>query len=260
MKPPTRDPWGDLRRLTPARIALGRAGSSLPTAALLEFGVAHAAARDAVHVPFDVDALRGDLGAMGRFCVSVQSAVRDRTEYLRRPDLGRRLDAESRERLVHVARLARESPNAQGGIVWVIADGLSARAPQEHAAHVLRAAESELGAQNPSPIVIATQARVALGDEIGALLEAEFVVMMIGERPGLSSPDSLGIYLTRSPRVGCSDAERNCISNIRPEGLSYGQAAITLVRLIAGARRLGATGVRLKDEGVVSLEPPGGAR
>jgi ethanolamine ammonia-lyase small subunit len=259
MKPPTRDPWSDLRRLTPARIALGRTGSSLPTDALLEFGVAHAAARDAVQVPLEVDALRSDLGAMGRFCTFVKSEVHDRAEYLRRPDRGRRLDPESRERLAHAAHVAGETSAARGGIVWVLADGLSARAPQEHGVPMLRAAENELGQKTPGSIVIATQARVALGDEIGELLEAEFVVVMIGERPGLSSPDSLGIYLTRSPRVGCSDAERNCISNIRPQGLSYAQAAITLSRLITGARRLGATGVRLKDDGVVSLEPPGGS-
>jgi ethanolamine ammonia-lyase small subunit len=144
--------------------------------------------------------------------------------------------------------------------VWVIADGLSARAAQTHALPVLRAAQTRLGANETGAIVVATQARVALGDEIGALLSAQFVVVMIGERPGMSSPDSLGIYLTHTPRVGRSDAERNCISNIRPEGLSYEEAAATLVRLLGGARRLGRTGVDLKDSGPEGVVGPGPVR
>jgi ethanolamine ammonia-lyase small subunit len=250
MKPPHLDPWSPLRRLTPARIALGRTGSSLPTDALLEFSVAHAAARDAVYVALDVDGLRSELGALGYFCVSVRSAARERAEYLRRPDLGRRLDPESRERLSQGPGAGSPGNGSRvHPIVWVIADGLSANAARQHALPVMKAAVGLLGLDSPGPIVLATQARVALGDEIGELLDAEFVVMLLGERPGLSAPDSLGIYLTRAPVIGCTDAQRNCISNIRPEGLSYPAAAGTLARLIGGARRLGATGVTLKDEG-----------
>jgi ethanolamine ammonia-lyase small subunit len=236
------DPWHGLRRFTAARIALGRAGDSLPTQALLDFGAAHAAARDAVHRSLDVARIKDQLGANAEPIVQVHSAAVDRPTYLRRPDLGRRLDGQSE------AALAALRPATPCDLLFVIADGLSAFAPERHAAALLEVVIPRLQGFSIAPIVIAEQARVALGDEIGAAWGAHFVAVLIGERPGLSSPDSLGIYLTYQPRRGRSDAERNCISNIRPEGLSYRSAAHKLEFLLQGARRLGATGVLLKDE------------
>lgn len=243
------DPWEGLKRFTAARIALGRTGDSLPTAALLDFGVAHAAARDAVHRQLDEELLRGRLGALTTRTVAVGSAAPDRATYLRRPDLGRRLSTESRTRLAELA------PASPPDLVLVIADGLSALAPERHAAPVLEAFLPLAGTLVVAPLVIARMARVALGDEIGELWGARFVAMLIGERPGLSSPDSLGIYLTYQPRQGRSDAERNCISNIRPEGLSYASAARKLHYLVQGALRLKATGILLKDDSVTDPVP-----
>jgi ethanolamine ammonia-lyase small subunit len=164
--------------------------------------------------------------------------------YLRRPDLGRRLDAASGDRLRKAAEKAEAAPD----LVLVLADGLSALAVSRHAQPMLKAIRSKLPGWSIGPVVLAEQARVALGDEVGELLGARAVALLVGERPGLTSPDSLGIYLTWAPRVGRTDAERNCISNIRPEGLSYEQAAATLVGLLDGAKRLGASGIMLKDE------------
>ncbi len=231
--PPTL--WRDLRRFTPARVALGRVGNGLPTAAHLEFQAAHAAARDAVHAELNVEQLAADLAAAGLSSTTVHSACPDRRTYLLRPDLGRRL-AEG-----EAARLPRTP-----GIAFVVADGLSATAVQRHAAPLLAQVMPALGATGP--VVIARQGRVALGDEIGAALGADAVAVLIGERPGLSTPDSLGLYLTWQPRPGRTDAERNCISNIRPEGLPIPEAAAKLLWLIAAMRRLGLTGVALKDE------------
>jgi ethanolamine ammonia-lyase small subunit len=231
--PPTL--WRDLRRFTPARVALGRVGNGLPTAAHLEFQAAHAAARDAVHAELNVEQLAADLAAAGLSSTTVHSACPDRRTYLLRPDLGRRL-AEG-----EAARLPRTP-----GIAFVVADGLSATAVQRHAAPLLALVMPALGATGP--VVIARQGRVALGDEIGAALGADAVAVLIGERPGLSTPDSLGLYLTWQPRPGRTDAERNCISNIRPEGLPIPEAAAKLLWLIAAMRRLGLTGVALKDE------------
>jgi len=219
--------WRDLRRFTPARVALGRAGNGLPTAAHLAFQAAHAAARDAVHAALDVAALQA---ALPRPAVVVRSACPDRATYLLRPDLGRRLAP---------GTVLRAEPEC---LAVVICDGLSATAVQRHAAPVV-AALGEVG-----PIVIATQGRVALGDDVGALLGAEAVLVLIGERPGLSTPDSLGAYLTWQPRPGRTDAERNCVSNIRPEGLPPAEAALKLRWLIGEMRRLRLTGVALKDE------------
>lgn len=236
------NPWQRLRRFTPARIALGRAGESMPTRALLDFGLAHAQARDAVHDPMDVPSILHQLAAAGYDSIIVRSAATDRDQYLRRPDAGRRLDE------VSCARL-RASPAAERPrIVIVIADGLSAKAAGRHAVPLVRALSPWLDGWPLAPIVVAEQARVALGDEIGELLCAEQVAMLIGERPGLSSPDGLGIYLTYSPRIGRTDAERNCISNIRPAGLGYEAAARRLALLLNGARRLGRSGVMLKDQ------------
>ena len=236
------DPWEHLRSYTRARIALGRAGDSLPTGALLEFGLAHARARDAVHTPLDADALQAALAVEGfGAMLPAHSAAADRAQYLRRPDLGRRLDSSSR---AHLADLHVDASD----VLFVIADGLSARAAQQHAVPLLIETRARLPGWSFGPVVLAEQARVALGDEIGTLLRARQVVVLIGERPGLSSPDSLGVYLTHAPRVGLTDADRNCISNVRPEGLQYGQAAHKLAWLLAGARRLGLSGVGLKDD------------
>jgi ethanolamine ammonia-lyase small subunit len=238
------DPWTALRAYTPARIALGRTGASQPTAALLAFSLAHAQARDAVHEAFDAASMAIELQEAGFQTIGVHSRATDRPMYLRRPDLGRRLDAASCDRLRKAADEAEAAPD----LVLVVADGLSALAASRHAQPMLKAIRARLPGWTIGPVVLAEQARVALGDEVGELLGARAVALMVGERPGLSSPDSLGIYLTWAPRVGRTDAERNCISNIRPEGLSYEQAAATLAGLLDGAKRLGASGIMLKDE------------
>lgn len=241
------NPWSALRQFTNARIALGRAGNSLPTKPLLAFNLSHAQARDAVHQPLDGESLHEQLRANGFATLDVHSAAPDRQHYLRRPDLGRRLSDESRELL---AQTAVEQPE----VVFVIADGLSAFAASRQSIPLLQAVCLKLADWKIGPVVIARQARVALGDEIGELLRTKLVVMLIGERPGLSSPDSLGIYLTYAQKVGCSDAQRNCISNVRPEGLSYAGAAHKLHYLLTHARRLGLTGVGLKDDSDALLE------
>jgi len=232
--------WLNLRRYTPARVGLGRVGNGLPTAAHLAFQAAHAAARDAVLARLDVPALQGDLTAIGLDSHVVASACPDRRSYLLRPDLGRALAP------------GQDLPPCPG-LVFVICDGLSAVAVQRHAAPLLAETVAVLG---PAPVVIAEQGRVALGDAVGAAMGADAVVVLIGERPGLSTPDSLGAYLTWQPRPGRTDAERNCISNIRPEGLAIKLAARTLVWLITEMRRLGLSGVALKDER--ALIGPGG--
>lgn len=240
--PVAHDPWHTLRPHTPARIGLGRVGVSQPTQALLAFNAAHAQARDAVHLPLDVDGLCQRLPSPdGGPVLRVRSAAPDRATYLLRPDLGRRLDAASRHALT-----ATEAAGCD--VLWVVADGLSAAAIERQAGPFM---ERVLARCPPGwrlgPLVIATQARVALGDEIGQHLRARAVAMLIGERPGLSSPDSLGVYLTHDPRIGRTDAQRNCLSNIRPEGLRHDDAARKLWWLLARARQLGATGVALKD-------------
>lgn len=250
------DPWTALRAYTPARIALGRTGASQPTSALLAFSLAHAQARDAVHEAFDVASMSIELQADGIPTVSVHSRATDRPMYLRRPDLGRRLDAASCDRLRKVAQGAVSAPD----LVLVVADGLSALAVTRHAQPMLKAIRARLPGWSIGPVVLAEQSRVALGDEAGELLGARAVALLVGERPGLSSPDSLGIYLTWAPRVGRTDAERNCISNIRPEGLSYEQAAATLAGLLEGAKRLGASGISLKDETLAHAPEALGAR
>ena len=227
--------WRDLRRFTQARVALGRAGNALPTAAHLDFQAAHAAARDAVPGELDPAQLAADLATASLSSLEVTTACPDRRTYLLRPDLGRRL-AEG-----EAARLPRAD-----GIAFVIADGLSATAAQRHAAPLLAHILPALNQQ--SPIIIARQARVALADEIAHAMGAEAAVILIGERPGLSSPDSLGAYLTWAPRPGRTDAERNCISNIRPEGLPIAAAAAKLLWLIGAMRHHRLSGVGLKDE------------
>ncbi len=243
--PVTANPWTHLRSHTPARIALGRAGPALPTREILAFGVAHARARDAVHQALDVDALEEQLRADGYAPLRAQSAAPDRATFLTRPDLGRRLDEKSIRGLV--------APHRAPEVLVAIEDGLSAVATQRHAATLLAALRA-LAPQRWStlPIVIALQGRVALGDAIGERLGAKLVVVMIGERPGLSSPDSLGLYVTHAPRAGRTDAERNCISNVRPEGLGYAAAAAKLDWLVAESLRRGLSGVSLKDESGVT--------
>jgi ethanolamine ammonia-lyase small subunit len=242
------EPPAGLRRFTTARVALGRAGNALPTAAHLDFVEAHAMARDAVHAALDVAALAVELRALGLAPVVVASRAPDRHSYLLRPDLGRALDDAS------VARLARCDPP----LALVVADGLSATAVQHHAAPFLAEALTRLARISVAagPAVIALQGRVALGDAIGAALGAEAVAVLIGERPGLSAPDSLGLYLTWQPRPGRTDAERNCISNIRPAGQPFAAAAETLAWLVGEMRRRRLTGVALKDERPAALSAP----
>jgi ethanolamine ammonia-lyase small subunit len=246
------NPWTRLRSFTKARLALGRAGDSLPTQEVLDFGLAHALARDAVHQSLDVEELVRTLTAYGFASLSVQSAACDRAEYLRRPDLGRKLNEAGSMLLkgsaYHSQNRCHSGQSEAFAVAFILADGLSAIAPARHTVPVLRQIVGALEGWSIAPIVVATQARVALGDEIGDLLRAEMTVMMIGERPGLSSPDSLGIYLTYRPRIGCTDADRKCISNVRPEGLSYEAAAHTLHHLMLAARALGQSGIALKDE------------
>jgi ethanolamine ammonia-lyase small subunit len=244
------DPWTPLRRHTAARIALGRAGVSLPTAEWLRFGVAHALARDAVHLPFDSPTLTAELQAHGFETVTVESAAPDRTTYLRRPDLGRRLSARS-------AALLPAWADTETDLALVVGDGLSARAVHTQTLPLLLELRPRLEAEGLrcGPVVLAHQCRVALGDDAGALLQARAVLVLIGERPGLSSPDSLGAYLTWAPQPGCSDAQRNCVSNIRGEGLPHAEAARKIAWLLGAARRLGATGVGLKDESDMPVLP-----
>ncbi|CAN5336287.1 ethanolamine ammonia-lyase subunit EutC [soil metagenome] len=246
--PVTPDPWTALRRHTPARIALGRSGSSLPTAEVLAFSLAHAQARDAVHAAFDAEGVAAAIEALDLTTVIVDSAAPDRATYLRRPDLGRALSDSGQAALLARARGACD-------LAIVVADGLSCAAVHAHAAALIAAllpAVRDAG-WRLGPVVIARQARVDVGDAVGALLGARLVILLVGERPGLSSPDSLGAYITFEPRPGRTDAERNCISNIRGEGLSYEAAAFKLAWHAREALRLGLTGVALKDESDTAL-------
>ncbi len=220
------DDWAELREWTAARIALGRAGNSLPTRELLAFQLAHARARDAVHERFDARAFDG---------IVLRSAARDRATYLRRPDLGRRLDPESAHRLEH----------GDWDAVLIVADGLSAMAVHRQAPILIDALRRELEDWRLAPLCLVEQGRVAIGDEIGERIGARISVLMIGERPGLSSQDSLGVYLTWAPRVGRTDAERNCVSNIRPEGLDPKLAAVRVASLMRAARERQVTGIIL---------------
>ncbi|WP_349536592.1 ethanolamine ammonia-lyase subunit EutC [Rhodococcus rhodochrous] len=229
--------WDDLRRHTRARIGLGRTGNGVPTRQHLEFIAAHAAARDAVHVPLDVESLANRLRELGLGeAVTVHSAARDRETYLRRPDLGR----------IPEEGLSLHHTGSDIGIA--LCDGLSATALTTHGPDLVAAIAHALPGVTIAPPVIATQARVALGDHIGAQLGVTTMLVLIGERPGLSVADSLGINLTHRPRPGRTDAERNCISNIHPpHGLTYDHAARVVATLVDGARRLGTSGVALKD-------------
>lgn len=248
MKPPvSAATWQALRAHTDARIALGRAGHSQPTAAHLALQLAHARARDAVHLPLDALGVAAAVQALGLPTLLLHSAAPDRAVYLQRPDLGRRLDAVSQWQLQEGREAGRRFD-----VAFVVADGLSALAIHQHAAALLEAVLRRLQADDTpwtvAPVAIVEQGRVAVGDEVGAALQADAVVVLVGERPGLSSPDSLGLYLTWAPRPGRSDAERNCISNVRPAGLAVESAALRLHALLAEARRRRLSGVDLKDE------------
>lgn len=261
------DAGRDLARFTPARVFLGQAGPAVPVREHLRFQLDHALARDAVHASLDVPALTGALRQRGMECVALRSAAAeadgsDRRVYLRRPDLGRRLSEASARELKALAAKVATRPD----LVVVIADGLSAVAVERHAAALLEAvaAEGPELVKTMAPVCVVSDGRVAVGDEIGAVLGAKLAVVLIGERPGLSSPDSLGVYVTWDPKPGRTDAERNCISNIRAEGLSYPDAVRRLVYYVREARRLGTTGVLLKErtgEAVMELgaEPGIGA-
>jgi ethanolamine ammonia-lyase small subunit len=231
------DPFARFRAVTRARIGLGRAGDSLPIRAVLDFQLAHARARDAVHGLVDFAAMADRIGNT-RSVIRLKSRAADRSVYLARPDLGRRVDP--------VALASVEK--SEWDVAFVIADGLSAAAVEAHAEIVLSASLRRLGDLRIAPIILGEQARVAFGDEAGDALGARMVVVLIGERPGLSVPDSLGAYLTFGPKVGRRDSERNCISNIHADGLSHEAAADKITWLIREALRLGLTGVDLKED------------
>jgi ethanolamine ammonia-lyase small subunit len=255
------DPWGTLRQFTPARIAQGRAGHGARTASLLDFQLAHASARDAVHLPWDVDAFAQGVEALGLEAITLSTRVTDRMQYLKRPDLGRVLDPPSRERL---AAWSGPSPD----IALIFSNGLSSTAIETHGLCLLQAVigayrgrvlPAGQGEQNGdfearpiltiAPICLVPDARVALSDEVGALLRARLSVIVVGERPGLSAADSLGIYMTYNPNPANTDAERNCISNIHPpEGMGYRAAAMKLLYLSEQALRRRLSGVALKDD------------
>ena len=248
------NPWQQLRQFTAARIALGRTGASLPTAPQLAFQLAHAQARDAVHLALDVPQLLRDLEqasvASAADTLVLDSAATDRLHYLQRPDSGRRLNDASRERLKALVPVLPGHGGRACELAFVVADGLSALAVARHAAPLLAAVKSRIAPENLqlARLTVVRQARVAIGDEVGELLSARLVILLIGERPGLSSPDSLGIYLTWMPRVGLTDAARNCISNVRPAGLSYEEAAFKVAYLIREMRQRQLSGVLLKDK------------
>lgn len=244
MDSPTSSPRSlrELQQLTPARVALGRSGASLPTQALLDFTLAHARARDAVHATFDADGLEAELHALNLTTVELSSRAQGRAQYLARPDLGRQLADAGRDRLA--------GAHAPCDVAIMIGDGLSPVAVSTHAVAVVRQLLPRLAAAGLSvgPVAIASGARVALGDEIGALLGARILVLLIGERPGLSAPHSLGAYLTFAPRPGLTDADRNCVSNIHAAGITADEAAFKIAWLVDAALARQLSGVALKDE------------
>jgi ethanolamine ammonia-lyase small subunit len=238
-----------LRAHTPARVGLRTAGTSLATAEILDLNLSLAEARDAIHARLSTASLLLQLASRGWSPVILKSAARDRHEYLRRPDLGRQLDPQSRSFLE-----ASPAEQRTSALAIIIADGLSAIAAERHAAPLLEALAPQVEEIDAAPIVIVEQARVAIGDEIGELLKAQMTLLLIGERPGLSSPDSLGAYVTWHPRIGRTDAERNCISNIRAEGLSYSDAAAKIAHYLKAAATRQLTGVELKEDSILLPE------
>ncbi len=248
MSAPPHDPWFFLANRTMARIARGRTGASLPTREVLAFDLAHALARDAVHARVDRERLGQALGRLNLTSVQVESEAVERQAYLRQPDAGRRLDAASAARLSEFA-------GQRCDLAIMIGDGLSAAAVDAHAAALTAEfvpLATKLGL-SVGPIALAEGARVALGDVVGATLGARLAVVLIGERPGLSAADSLGVYLTYDPKPGRTDAERNCISNIRPDGLPPAMAAQKMAWLVDAALTRRLTGVALKDESDAAL-------
>lgn len=248
------DAWSTLRRYTQARIALGRAGHALPTRALLDFQIAHARARDAVHFPWGIADFAKQVRGLGTECLILETPVAGRGEYLRRPDLGRVLTEHSRE-------LLRNTASGEHGrrldVALAVTNGLSSTAVERHGIHLLETILEYCRARGlrVGPVCLAENGRVALSDDIGGALRARAAVIVVGERPGLSAADSLGIYLTYDPKTGNTDAERNCLSNIRPpEGLGYEAAARKLVYLAEEAIRRRLSGVALKDELAPRLE------
>ena len=239
------DPWSVLTRFTAARIGLGRAGGSIPTQPLLAFQLAHARARDAVQRDIDSAAVQRVLGERGFEVLQVQTAATDRHTFIQRPDLGRIPGPGAKVLLENKGR-----DSAPFDAVFVVADGLSAQAAERHGPAMLEHIAPKLAEAHwrLAPVCLVSQGRVAVGDEIGVLLGAAMTVMLIGERPGLSSPDSLGIYLTWDPVPGRSNADRNCISNIRPEGLAYELAAHKLFYLMTQARRRRLSGLGLSED------------
>lgn len=257
------NPWSALRRFTDARIGLGRTGISLPTDKLLEFQLSHAKARDAVHLPLNIPEFLDDFKklplelelfsrnhAKGLFQEGIEpillhSQAIDRDTYLKRPDLGRRLNQSSRETLQHT------QIDTTPDIAIAIVDGLSSVAIKKNAINFIQMLARELVHDEQewilAPFTLVEQGRVAVGDEIGELLNTKVILVLIGERPGLSSPDSLGIYLTYNPKIGLNDANRNCISNIRADGLLYQEAAQKCLYLLKESKRLQLSGVALKD-------------
>jgi ethanolamine ammonia-lyase small subunit len=271
-----------LRQFTPARIALGRVGGSVPTSELLDFQLAHARARDAVHAPFDIEALAARIAELGTSTICVRSAAADRETFLKRPDLGRRLDAPGRAALELAAAAVgpcealpavtacQELSNydaAQADLAIIVSDGLSALAVQRQVVPLLEAWFPLLRAERRrvAPVVLVERGRVAVQDEVGQLLNARVAVILVGERPGLGSPDSLGAYLVHDPRAGLTDADRNCVSNIRPQGLPPAAAALKLYYLMSEAIARRTSGVMLKDESlsisrIDDVSPPGAAQ
>ena len=235
------DPWASLRRLTAARIGLARTGASLATSALLDFRLAHARARDAVHASLDEPRLIADLTGLGRPILTIASAATDRSQYLLRPDLGRSLAASTIDVVdPHAGRY---------DIVFVVTEGLSAGAVQTHACPVLTILVPTLAQEGwrIAPTVLVRLGRVAIGDRVARALGADSAVILIGERPGLTAPDSMGAYLTWNPGPHTTDAERNCVSNIRPDGTGYADAALRIARLLREMRARRLSGVALKD-------------
>lgn len=249
----TENSWHLLREFTAARISLGRSGVSIPTSEMLAFQLAHAQARDAVHTPLDFDDLQQQLGELttqfpkliSSKPIILHSQATDRTEYLQRPDLGRSLDPQS------VKKLQKVASQYIYNLAIVVADGLSATAIYQNALQfiqlLLEALQQDEQPWTIAPITLVEQGRVAISDQVGELLNADLVLMLIGERPGLSSPDSMGLYLTWAPRIGLNDSSRNCISNVRPQGLVYKAAVQKSIYLLRESRRLKLSGVNLKD-------------
>ncbi|MDC0609732.1 ethanolamine ammonia-lyase subunit EutC [Vibrio sp.] len=247
------DPWAKLRQFTDARIGIGRVGTSIPTSELLKFQLSHAQAIDAVHVPLDFENLSEQFASSTLLqpllpIVRLHSEARDRMEYLQRPDLGRKLDEAS----IYKVQQMRDDTQPQYDVVFVIADGLSSYAISNHAKPFIELMVKTLNEDpkrdwNIAPIFVVEQGRVAVGDDVCETLNAKEVILLVGERPGLSSPDSMGLYITWKAVRGIEESLRNCISNVRPQGLKYPNAVHKCFYLLAESHRLELTGVGLKD-------------